>query len=394
MSIPSELSFADTFIRDQCHLRIPSAPDWVEPTAEYLMQRAKHWGVVTEVTSYRLVTVLHEALTNAIIHGNLEISSELKEQDDDGFMRQVALRCADPNYSRRVVDIRALFEGKSARWVISDQGAGFDHAAILRRLDAGEYDPLKPSGRGLMLIRAFVDEMSYEDNGRRLILTIHPSWEEEKRGQERVPMTRGVRVAPIDAEGRIDWLQGHEALMRNVSTTGISLLQDQGVETRRVLITISTGGEPVAVPAEIRHWREVAEGVVEVGCSFQKPISLHSLGIPSSEQRQESAIHRLVRRLVDRAPPGERRLAPRVIYHEPIEIERPGVASIRGFARDLSRSGISFFTSLPVPLDPVTLSLPMGDDSTARVTARIVRCTQLIDGFYDIAARFGGMDVS
>jgi anti-sigma regulatory factor (Ser/Thr protein kinase) len=384
-----EATLAELFVADHCHLRIPSLPDWVEPTAEFLVQRAQQSGVVTSTRAHRLMTALHEGLSNAIIHGNLGISSELKERDDESFVREVAQRCSDPVLSARVVDIRVSFQGRTACWVITDEGAGFDHAGVLRRLDEGDYDPTKPSGRGLMLMRAFVDEIRYERDGRRLLLFLHPGEGAEKRTVERVPMARNVRVAPIDERGQVHWLNGHEALMRNVSAEGIGLLQVKERMNDRVLITIPTEGEPVAVPAEVRHWREISADIVEVGCRFHRPINLTALGLPTQEQEKESAVARLIRRLSDRQTPGERRQAQRVVYHQPIQVESHQGPMVRGFARDLSRTGISFYTSKAIPLDLATLQLPMGDDSVARVPAHVVRCRQLLEGFYEVAAMFG-----
>src|SRR5262245_2681113 len=105
---------------DYCHLRIPTAPEWIESTVDYLIHRAIGSGAVAATRANRLRMALHEALTNSVIHGNLGLSFALEEQGDETFAKAVTERCADPLYSQRVVDIRAEFDGQSAQWVFTD----------------------------------------------------------------------------------------------------------------------------------------------------------------------------------------------------------------------------------------------------------------------------------
>jgi anti-sigma regulatory factor (Ser/Thr protein kinase) len=162
---------ADVFRTTPCHLRIPSNPQWIDPAVEFLVGWATHSGVPPKRTA-RLTVALHEALTNSIIHGNLEVASSLKDQDDGAFTEAVANRCADPAYGHRLVDVVADGDDESVRWVLTDEGPGFDTDAAVRRLEQEGPDPTRPYGRGLALIRAFVDSMRYEAGGRRLHLAV------------------------------------------------------------------------------------------------------------------------------------------------------------------------------------------------------------------------------
>src|SRR5687768_3371708 len=87
------------------HVQIPSLPNWIEPAAEYLRQRAVLCGACGATRSGKLLVALHEALANAVIHGNLEVSSDLKERGDDAFAQALAARAADPAYSERIVSV-------------------------------------------------------------------------------------------------------------------------------------------------------------------------------------------------------------------------------------------------------------------------------------------------
>src|SRR5439155_4922072 len=91
-------------------LCLPSRPDWIEACAEYLRQRAVLSGACQESRSGKLLVALHEAISNAIVHGNLELSSRLKELGDDTFAEALAQRASDPTFCDRVVDIVVDYE--------------------------------------------------------------------------------------------------------------------------------------------------------------------------------------------------------------------------------------------------------------------------------------------
>jgi anti-sigma regulatory factor (Ser/Thr protein kinase) len=340
------------------------------------------------------MVAIHEALTNSVIHGNLGVSSALKEQDNEAFARAVASRCSDPAFANRVVDVRASFDNQEARWMFTDQGEGFDVEKTLARLDQEDPDPLRPSGRGLLMIRAYVDEMRFDDRGRQLTLTIRKGDPEEKRSQQRLPLSQSVHVTPIDARGQVNWQAGQDAVARNISSGGIALLQSGAMAGGRVLITLPKGlsgqQEPISIPAEIRHWHDMGDNVIEVGCRFESPLSSAEGSSAKASSEAIQAVARLVHRLgADHKPHEERRTSPRVPYTDAVVVARPGLAPQRGFARDLSRSGIAFFSTTELPMEVIALTLPIGEgESAISIRAQVVRCTRLIEGFYDVAARF------
>ena len=249
---------------------------------------------------------------------------------------------------------------------------------------------MRPSGRGLVMIRAFTDEMRYEDRGRKLTLRLGQGRGEEKRAAPRVPMVGSVRVALIGPGGAVDPAAGREVVARDISSEGIGFLQSDFTPSGRVLITIPTGGEPIQVSAEVRHWQALGDRLVEVGCRFEKPLP-PAPADDSAPSEAVAAVGRLVDQMAEQLRPMlERRTAPRVPYSERISIAVVGGPAVSGVARDLSRNGVAFFSTANLPLEVVHLTLPGGPSETAiRLPARIIRCTRPADGFYDIAAQIG-----
>jgi len=125
-------------------------------------------GVCDATAVTRVGIALEETLLNAIYHGNLGVSSELKRVDEHAFHKQAAERRDQAPYSTRRVHVTARLTPDQASFIITDEGAGFDVSKVPDPTDPANLD--KPSGRGLLLIRAFMDEVNYNATGNRVTL--------------------------------------------------------------------------------------------------------------------------------------------------------------------------------------------------------------------------------
>lgn len=121
---------------------------------------------LTEIT--RVNVALQEALANAIFHGNLELSSQLREVDESEFFRLATERRQQSPYKNR----RVFLDGDLCRdkicFVIRDEGPGFDPSRLP--------NPHRPQaldctcGRGLLLIHSFMDEVTFNNRGNEIRL--------------------------------------------------------------------------------------------------------------------------------------------------------------------------------------------------------------------------------
>lgn len=94
-----------------------------------------------EGAMFAIRLALEEAIVNAFRHGNR----------------------SDP---KKVVFFRATIDGSRADFEVEDQGPGFDPGLIP---DPTEDDNIEiPSGRGVMLIKAYMTEVEYVKPGNRL----------------------------------------------------------------------------------------------------------------------------------------------------------------------------------------------------------------------------------
>lgn len=111
---------------------------------------------------------LEEAVVNAIEHGNLELDSSLRSDDpltEDRYEAERGRKLADPAFGGRRISIELAIRSDTARFVLGDEGSGFDTAAT-----SHEPSGFDVSGKGLWLIKRPFDEVSYNDKGNKLTL--------------------------------------------------------------------------------------------------------------------------------------------------------------------------------------------------------------------------------
>ena len=116
----------------------------------------------------RIGTALEEALLNALYHGNLGVRSELKEIDHDEFYRQANQRRVTLPWSDRRIRVQVRVTSQEMEVSIRDEGNGFDPSKLPDPTDPENLD--RPSGRGVMLMRAFMDEVRYNATGNEVTL--------------------------------------------------------------------------------------------------------------------------------------------------------------------------------------------------------------------------------
>lgn len=104
---------------------------------------------------------LHEAISNAVVHGNLQVEGMkgLSVAALERFSHDLAERMADPAYANRRVEVAAWLEDDAVTVEVADEGSGF---ARPEHIDYGA------SGRGLDLIAAIAEEIQLLDSGRRI----------------------------------------------------------------------------------------------------------------------------------------------------------------------------------------------------------------------------------
>jgi len=120
----------------------------------------------------KTVLGLQELLVNAVEHGNLGISYSEKTHllVNDLWQTEIERRLALPDLGARQVEVTFTRDAQSIRFIIRDQGAGFDWQKYL------DFDPERafdPHGRGIAMARRMsFDHLEYQGNGNAVLATL------------------------------------------------------------------------------------------------------------------------------------------------------------------------------------------------------------------------------
>lgn len=142
--------------------------DWkrVNTFVKFFQDGVAHMGLFDQTDRVRLGVALTEALLNAILHGNLGVSSELREQGLNVFFEQVKQRSEQEPYRDRRVFVDARWTSEECEFSIRDEGDGFDVSSLPDPTDPENL--IRESGRGIMLMQMFMSEVHYNESGNRV----------------------------------------------------------------------------------------------------------------------------------------------------------------------------------------------------------------------------------
>jgi CheY-like chemotaxis protein/anti-sigma regulatory factor (Ser/Thr protein kinase) len=115
-----------------------------------------------------LGVALHEALTNAILHGNLGLDSALRESDEKEYYRLSVQRRTEEPFADRRVYVTAHFTRDELVFTIRDDGNGFDPNILPDPTDPANLG--RVSGRGLLLIQTFMDRVEHNGKGNEITM--------------------------------------------------------------------------------------------------------------------------------------------------------------------------------------------------------------------------------
>jgi CheY-like chemotaxis protein len=132
----------------------------------HLQESLGQLGLCDDVERMQVGVALEEALTNSLYHGNLEISSQLRENDFATYYATYEERVRIAPYRDRVIQVDARIARDEAEFTIRDEGPGFDPASLPDPTDPANLERL--SGRGVLLMRTFMDEVIYNSMGNEV----------------------------------------------------------------------------------------------------------------------------------------------------------------------------------------------------------------------------------
>jgi serine/threonine-protein kinase RsbW len=132
---------------DSIQIQIPSIQENIRIVESFIDNAKEKFSLNDDIYGNIMIAVT-ESVNNAIIHGNKGIKT-------------------------KNVDLKLSFEDSSIRFIIADEGEGFDTKNLP--------DPTSPEnlnkigGRGIFLMKNLCDEVSFSEEGNEVVLTFYLS---------------------------------------------------------------------------------------------------------------------------------------------------------------------------------------------------------------------------
>jgi CheY-like chemotaxis protein len=141
-------------------------PTLIRALVVHLQQLLRCLPLADETDRLRVGVAVEEALNNACYHGNLQVGPVPGKGDRRHYEQVAEQRRWEEPYQGRRIHVRARISRDEAVFVIRDEGPGFD----VSRLPADTAVAEQGTGRGVILMRTIMDEVTYNGAGNEVTL--------------------------------------------------------------------------------------------------------------------------------------------------------------------------------------------------------------------------------
>lgn len=143
--------------------------EFVAPLVAHLESELQSVNYDDSTGLFRIILALKEAIINAIDHGNLELDSAMRDEGDGSSFHQLGdERKLQAPWKDRKVTVRSKITPTEVSYTVGDEGRGYDPSSLPDPEDPENM--LKAHGRGLLLIRSFMDDVKFSENGNEITM--------------------------------------------------------------------------------------------------------------------------------------------------------------------------------------------------------------------------------
>jgi len=155
----------------ECQFILTNDSAVVSSLVSYLQGVLRDMDLLPENDRLRTGVALEEALLNAAYHGNLEVSSELREVDHIKFYELARQRSQMSPYQDRRIFVQVRIDATGLKYTVRDEGPGFNPKTLPDPTDPANLE--RPCGRGVLLMRTFMDQVTYNERGNEVTMLKH-----------------------------------------------------------------------------------------------------------------------------------------------------------------------------------------------------------------------------
>jgi len=161
-------------LRNEFSFQLTNDVELIDPLVDLLLQMMTGMRLCDSTGRLRVGLAIEHALLNALYRGNLEISSadmlttrEIMVQGAPSA-GPVEQRLSQAPYCDRKIRLEVTMSSDEARFVVCDEGPGFDLSKLPGRGDPERLE--EKGGHGLLLMQTFMDEVTFNARGNEVTL--------------------------------------------------------------------------------------------------------------------------------------------------------------------------------------------------------------------------------
>ncbi len=130
---------------NEIQIQIPSLSENIRIIESFIDNAKEKYALDDDIYGNIMIAVT-ESVNNAILHGN-------------------------KNDSKKNVTLKLLLENSQIKFIVSDQGVGFDFHSLPDPTSPENLS--KPGGRGIFLMKHLCDEVHFNDEGRQVEMSFY-----------------------------------------------------------------------------------------------------------------------------------------------------------------------------------------------------------------------------
>ncbi len=132
---------------NEIQIQIPSLTENIRIIESFIDNAKEKYSLDDDIYGNIMIAVT-ESVNNAILHGNR-------------------------NDSKKNVTLRLILDNSQIKFIVSDQGVGFDYHSLPDPTSPENLN--KPGGRGIFLMKHLCDEVHFNDDGRQVEMAFYLS---------------------------------------------------------------------------------------------------------------------------------------------------------------------------------------------------------------------------
>jgi CheY-like chemotaxis protein/anti-sigma regulatory factor (Ser/Thr protein kinase) len=160
-------------VKSEFSFLLESDPALIDPLVDLVQKVVAGVRLCDFTGQLRIGVALKQALLNALFHGSLELDLAQMQEVQDTLIQEkdlslVERRRLEAPYADRRIQVEVKISPDEGRFVVRDEGPGFDVSAAPNPRDPGVLG--HDQRRGLMLMQMFMDEVVFNDRGNEVTM--------------------------------------------------------------------------------------------------------------------------------------------------------------------------------------------------------------------------------